>query len=70
MSLLFFCLNLQGKIKYEETVTEGFDNMPKAFIGLFAGDNLGKAVIKCWNISMSLTACHWLQWILLLCFRL
>ncbi|KAF2367758.1 Alcohol dehydrogenase C-terminal [Trinorchestia longiramus] len=36
----------QGKLKYEETVTEGFDNMPEAFISLFRGDNIGKAVVK------------------------
>uniref|UniRef100_A0A6A7FQ91 15-oxoprostaglandin 13-reductase n=1 Tax=Hirondellea gigas TaxID=1518452 RepID=A0A6A7FQ91_9CRUS len=36
----------QGKLKYEETVVEGFQNMPKAFIGLFSGENMGKAVVK------------------------
>ncbi|KAK3101160.1 hypothetical protein FSP39_001406 [Pinctada imbricata] len=36
----------EGKIKYRETVTEGFDNMPKAFMGLFSGSNVGKAIIK------------------------
>ena len=40
---------MQGKIKYEETVTNGFDNMFDAFVGLFKGDNLGKAVVKAWN---------------------
>ncbi len=35
-----------GKIKWEETVTEGLENAPQAFIGLFDGDNLGKAVVK------------------------
>lgn len=37
----------EGKLKYDETVTEGFEKMPAAFIGLFEGENLGKAVIKC-----------------------
>lgn len=37
---------MQGKIKYEETVTEGFENMPAAFIGMLGGANTGKAVIK------------------------
>ncbi|KAF2367759.1 Alcohol dehydrogenase C-terminal [Trinorchestia longiramus] len=36
----------EGKLKYEETVTEGFENVPKTFIGLFQGENMGKAVIK------------------------
>ncbi|XP_071540769.1 prostaglandin reductase 1-like [Panulirus ornatus] len=34
-----------GMIKYKETITQGFDNMPDAFIGLFKGDNIGKAII-------------------------
>lgn len=37
---------LEGKLKYKETVELGFENMPKAFIGLFHGDNIGKAVVK------------------------
>lgn len=36
----------EGKIKYEETVTEGFENMPTAFIEMLRGENTGKAVIK------------------------
>ena len=36
----------QGKLKYKETVTEGFENTPKAFIGLLTGENFGKAVVK------------------------
>ena len=39
-------LHTQGKLKYEETVTNGFENMFDAFAGLFKGDNLGKAVVK------------------------
>lgn len=37
----------QGKIQAEETIIEGFDKMPEAFIGLFQGSNLGKMVVKC-----------------------
>ncbi len=37
---------LQGKLKCKETVTNGFDNMFDAFVGLFKGDNTGKAVVK------------------------
>lgn len=35
-----------GKIHWEETVTEGLENAPEAFIGLFDGDKLGKALVK------------------------
>ncbi|XP_069134879.1 prostaglandin reductase 1-like [Argopecten irradians] len=36
----------QGKLKYKETITEGFEHMPEAFLGLFEGKNTGKAVVK------------------------
>ncbi|CAG4949103.1 unnamed protein product [Colias eurytheme] len=36
----------EGKIKTKETITEGFDNIFNAFIGMLAGDNTGKAVVK------------------------
>lgn len=35
------------QIKYKETVTIGFENMPRAFIEMLRGGNTGKAVIKC-----------------------
>jgi len=35
-----------GKLKYAESIVEGFENTPKAFIGLFSGDNLGKQLVK------------------------
>jgi NADPH-dependent curcumin reductase CurA len=35
-----------GQLKGEETVTEGFEQIPAAFLGLFAGENTGKAVVK------------------------
>jgi len=35
-----------GKLKYAETVVEGFENTPKAFIGLLKGENLGKQIVK------------------------
>ena len=37
---------LEGKLKYEETVTEGFENTIDAFLDLFKGANLGKAIVK------------------------
>ena len=35
-----------GKLKYAETIVEGFKNTPQAFIGLFSGENLGKQIVK------------------------
>lgn len=35
-----------GQVKYHETITEGFENMPTAFIEMLRGANTGKAVIK------------------------
>uniref|UniRef100_A0A8C2SU51 Prostaglandin reductase 1 n=1 Tax=Coturnix japonica TaxID=93934 RepID=A0A8C2SU51_COTJA len=37
---------LEGKLKYHEQVTERFENMPAAFIGMLKGENLGKAIVK------------------------
>ena len=36
----------RGEIKAEETVYEGLERGPEAFIGLFSGANTGKAVVK------------------------
>lgn len=36
----------QGKLTYEETIVEGFDQIPQAFIDLFNGKNKGKMVVK------------------------
>ena len=36
----------EGRLKYQEDVIEGFDNMPKAFIGMLSGDNTGKRLVK------------------------
>jgi len=36
----------QGKIKYRETIAEGLQNAPRAFIGLLKGQNLGKQLVK------------------------
>ncbi|XP_006027767.1 prostaglandin reductase 1 [Alligator sinensis] len=37
---------VEGKIKYHEDITEGFENMPAAFMGMLKGDNFGKAILK------------------------
>ena len=36
----------EAKIKVDETIIEGYEKMPEAFIGLFKGSNLGKMVVK------------------------
>jgi len=35
----------EGKIKFRETKTQGFENMPKAFIEMLQGKNIGKAIV-------------------------
>ncbi len=42
----------EGKLQYEVTVTEGFDQTINAFLGLFAGANLGKAIVKVSEIEV------------------
>lgn len=37
---------LSGKLKVREHTTEGFDNIYDAFVGMLAGENYGKAVVK------------------------
>merc|ERR1719500_1441593 len=37
---------MKGDIKVQETVVEGFEKMPNAFMGLFTGDNTGKMIVK------------------------
>ena len=36
----------EGKMKWQESVTDGLQNAPKAFLGLFKGENFGKALVK------------------------
>ena len=36
----------EGKIKWQETVFEGLENAPKAFLALFKGENTGKMLVK------------------------
>lgn len=36
----------EGKLKYQENIVEGFENMPKAFIGMLQGDNTGKQLVR------------------------
>ncbi|MET3112694.1 NADPH-dependent curcumin reductase CurA [Pedobacter sp. CG_S7] len=36
----------EGKLTYSETLIEGFDQIPQAFINLFEGKNEGKMIVK------------------------
>lgn len=35
-----------GDLKYSETIVDGFDNIPQAFLDLFEGKNKGKMIVK------------------------
>jgi len=35
-----------GKLRYRETIAQGLENAPKAFIGLLKGENFGKQLVK------------------------
>jgi len=35
-----------GKLSWQETILEGIDNAPKAFMNLFSGENTGKMLVK------------------------
>ena len=36
----------EGKIQWEETIIDGLENAPKAFAGLFRGENMGKMMSR------------------------
>ncbi|HMK87300.1 MAG TPA: NADP-dependent oxidoreductase [Steroidobacteraceae bacterium] len=36
----------EGKIKYREDIVEGLENAPSAFLGLLAGRNFGKLIVR------------------------
>ena len=35
-----------GKLQFNETIIQGFDNLPSAFLGLFSGENIGKMIVQ------------------------
>jgi NADPH-dependent curcumin reductase CurA len=35
-----------GQLKWEETILEGLENAPRAFLGLFTGENMGKMLVR------------------------
>jgi NADPH-dependent curcumin reductase CurA len=36
----------EGRIKIREDMVDGLENAPAAFIGLLAGENFGKVVVR------------------------
>lgn len=36
----------EGRLKYQENIVEGFENMPRAFIGMLQGENTGKQLVR------------------------
>jgi NADPH-dependent curcumin reductase CurA len=42
-----------GRIRFDETIVEGIDNMVDAFLGLLRGENTGKMVVSVPQISGS-----------------
>jgi NADPH-dependent curcumin reductase CurA len=39
----------EGRVTYRETVLEGIESAPEAFLGLFTGANIGKMIVKLGN---------------------
>jgi len=40
----------EGKLKYRETVAEGIENAPAAFLGMLRGANIGKQIVRISNL--------------------
>jgi NADPH-dependent curcumin reductase CurA len=36
----------EGRIRYREDIVEGFENAPRALIGLLRGENFGKLLVR------------------------
>jgi NADPH-dependent curcumin reductase CurA len=36
----------EGRVKWKETIVDGIEKAPKAFIGLFKGENFGKMIVR------------------------
>jgi NADPH-dependent curcumin reductase CurA len=36
----------EGKVKHRETYVDGIENAPRAFLGLLAGENIGKMIVR------------------------
>jgi len=60
--LLILFKIIKGKLKVKENVFEGFESMKDAFIGLFKGENFGKAIIKCKNKCTNVPSTNTLEY--------
>jgi NADPH-dependent curcumin reductase CurA len=36
----------EGKLKFTETIVDGFEELPNALLDLFKGTNTGKMIVK------------------------
>ena len=36
----------EGRLTHRETIVEGIENAPRAFLGLLRGENIGKMLVK------------------------
>jgi hypothetical protein len=41
----------EGKVRYRETYVDGLENAPRAFMGLLAGENIGKMLVRILNTA-------------------
>lgn len=41
----------EGRLKYRETITEGIENAPSAFLGMLKGQNIGKQLVRVYTDS-------------------
>ena len=39
-------LVVSGKLKYRESVAEGLENAPRAFLAMLKGGNFGKQIVR------------------------
>jgi len=44
--ILRIMLNVKSWQGWKETIVQGIENAPKAFLGLFTGENFGKMLVK------------------------
>ncbi len=58
-----------GKIRWQETIVDGIENAPKAFLGLFTGENIGKMLVRLgpepprrWVDKSSAGGASWPRW--------
>ena len=48
MNPMQICLNgiSEDRIKLKESISEGLENAPKAFVSLFRGDTMGRTLVR------------------------